>query len=90
MKLRPGDQIWVTPKDDRAPGALPYIVRSPMFVEWDGEKFLGCTVNGGSGRAEWPVHILLHFTEVCNGNPRARSDIDCMVEQLVADGSIGG
>ncbi len=90
MKLRPGNEIWVTPKDDVASSALPYLVRTSMFVEWDGEKFLGCTVDGGSERAEWPVHVLLYFMVVCNGNPEARSDIDCMIEQLVADGSIGG
>ncbi len=89
MKLRPGDQIWVTPKDDRAPGALPYIVRTSMFVEWDGEKFLGCTMVNSGERHEWPQEVLLRYMEACN-ETRARTNIDCMVEQLVADGSIGG
>ncbi len=88
MKLRPGDQIWVTPKDDQ--GGVPYIVRSPMFVEWDGEKFLGCTMIGSVERHEWSLETLLYFLEACGKDPERRTNIDCMIEQLVADGSIGG
>ncbi len=88
MKLWSGDRIWVTPKDDQ--GGVPYIVRSPMFVEWDGEKFLGCTKGGSVERHEWPPKVLLRFLEACGKDPGVRTNIDCMIEQLVADGSIGG
>ncbi len=90
MKLRPGDTIRVTKADNASDNrtASNFNILKALDVEWDGEKFLGCTLDSG-GRCLWPLEDMQEYVELSATNPRTRTNIDCMVEQLLAEGAIG-
>ncbi len=91
MKLRAGDSIRVTKADDESEAGGSYCVDKAFEAEWDGEKFLGCAVpfHKPTARAEWGLDVMRHYQEVMQEHPAQRTNIDCMFEQLDAEGAFG-
>ncbi len=89
MKLQPGDTIRVTKADNVSDNsaARNFNVLKALDVEWDGEKFLGCVLNAG-GRHPWPPEDMRRYVEVSAMDPKTRTNIDCMFEQLEAEGAL--
>ncbi len=90
MKLQAGDQIRVTLADCKASGkeASYTLLNGALFVEWDGEGFLGCTNPAINGREYWSIRVMLFYQQEMQERTDARTDIDCMFEQLVAEGAV--
>ena len=90
MKLQAGDQIKMTVTDGKAKGgerdfAMP---GGAIFAEWDGSVFHGCMIPASAERATWSLDELRFFQEEMQERPDARTNIDCMFEQLVAEGAV--
>ncbi len=90
MKLQPGDKIRVTKADDVNENGLNYSVNKALDVEWDGKDFLGCMVpfDNPTGTAAWPLERMRRYQAVVQEDPRQRTNIDCMFEQLEAEGAL--
>jgi hypothetical protein len=94
MKLQVGDTIRVTPRDDTyrdeyGDDTCEWGVDKTLDCEWTGTMFLGCprsTLIGTEGRWEWRRGYLKEVIGGRAGEPRC--NIDCILEQLIADGSI--
>lgn len=90
MKLQPGDTIRVTKADDVCdPGVLNYSVDKAFDAEWDGRRFLGCMVPfaAPTHQAAWPLETMRHYQVEVQTKPSRRTNIDCMFEQLDAEGA---
>ncbi len=89
MKLKPGDTIRVTKADNVSDnrGASNFNILKALDVEWDGEKFLGCSLDSG-GQHPWSLEDMQEYVELSATDPRTRTNIDCMVEQLVGSGAL--
>ena len=91
MKMQAGDKVWVTKADDVNVSGLNYNVHKALYVEWDGKKFLGCLVpfDAPTARATWAIDLMRHYQEENCEKPETRTNIDCMFEQLDAEGAFG-
>ena len=89
MKLQAGDKIWITKADDKCePGSLNYSVNKAFYAEWDGTQFLGCMMTADPEfRAQWALDALRNDQVEMQDDPGRRTNIDCMFEQLEAEGA---
>jgi hypothetical protein len=89
MKLQRGDTIRVTLADDKSRHrATKYVLLAGAETcEWDGEVFLGCTKSNGE-RVRWSPRKLRAQFSLSHGAPEFFTNIDGMVEQLIAEGAL--
>ncbi len=83
-KLERGDTIRITLLDDRP---RSYIVLRPFDAEFTGGAFLGCP-RGPARRLIWRTTRLRRRLEQVVHGGRRRCNIDCMIEQLMAEGAL--
>ncbi len=95
MKLQPGDSVRVLKADaaEKYPYALCdtggfWAVIHNVNVEWDGEKFLGCTAPLIGVRIEFTPEDLLQELELASNGANAFTDLHGVIEQLAAVGAI--
>ncbi len=83
-KLERGDTIRITLLDDRP---CSYKVLRPFDTKFTGGAFLGCRC-GAARRLIWRTARLRRRLEQVVHGGRRRCNIDCMVEQLMAEGAL--